>query len=928
MALSAGRRLGPYEIQAAIGAGGMGEVYRARDTKLNRDVALKVLPDSFATDVERLARFKREAQLLASLNHPNIGAIYGLEDSAPSTSSGQAGVALVLELVEGPTLADRIAQGPLPLDEALPVAKQIAEALEAAHEQGIIHRDLKPANIKVTAAGKVKVLDFGLAKLVQPEATASSLTMSPTLSVQATYAGVILGTAAYMSPEQTRGKPLDRRTDIWAFGCVLFEMLTGHRPFDVSETVSDAVASILKNEPDWTRLPADTPHAVRTLLRRCLQKDLQKRLPHIGSARLEIEEALLAPSEQPVTRSAAQAPAPSRLWPWTAAIVASSLAAALFALWAPWRTAPVPPAVRVHADIGADASLVTDVGTAAVLSPNGQLLAFAAQKGPSDSSQLYVRRLDQLHATALSGTDDARAPFFSPDGQWIAFFARGKLKKVAVSGGGVVTLCDAPAGRGGSWGDDGTIVFQPDIAAANSSLARVSSGGGRPEFFPPEQNGRPRFPQILPGSKAMIYTHYGPGRSAELHVQPLPAGERRVLLNGAYGRYLSSGHIVYLQDATLFAVAFDLERLALIGQPAPVLEGVAASAALAPSAAQFAVSDHGTLVYVPGQSTTIERLISWMDRAGKSSPLLAKSTNWSHPRFSPDGRRLAIDIVNDTSNPSGSVRSSSIWIYEWTRDNLSRVTFGAGDAHNPVWTPDGERVVFSSRDNNAAAADDSSPSNLYWQRADGAGDGQRLTQSAQNQIPGSWHPSGKFLAFSENIVQANPNIWVLPVEGNETAGWKPGKPTVFLSTTAIEEEPMFSPDGRWLAYQSNESGTYEVYVRPFPGPGGKWLISSGGGQYPTWSRTRPELFFSNNTQQIMVAPYRVQGDSFQPERPRLWSESRYLARRNRSFDLHPDGDRFALAAAPADPEVIRRDKLVFVFNFFDELRRIAPTLKR
>jgi Tol biopolymer transport system component len=914
MPLTTGTHLGPYEIVAPIGAGGMGEVYLARDTKLNREVALKVLPEVFATDTERLARFHREAQLLASLNHPNIAAIYGLEESNGIR-------ALVLELVEGPTLADRLAQGPIPLNEALPIARQIAEAVEAAHEKAVIHRDLKPGNIKLTPDGAVKVLDFGLAKLMDREASSASQsyspgrTNSPTLTTPAmTMAGVILGTAAYMSPEQAKGKPVDRRADIWSFGVVFWEMLTGRRMYD-GETAPETLARIIEREPDLDALPASTPLSVRSLLQRCLTKDPRTRLQAIGEARIAIDRAMAQPGSSAGERRGAAGQGghsvTGRGAPWwaLASVVGLALATVLL-MWAPWRPKPLSPAVRVNADIGADASLATDVGTAAVLSPDGQMLAFAAQKSSGDPPQLYIRRLDQLQATPLAGTDDARGPFFLPDGRWIAFFAGGKLKKVAIAGGAAVTLCDAPAGRGGSWANDGTITLQPDILDASASLVRVSSSGGKPELLlRDERGGRPRFPQVLP---AVLYTKYNPGGIAELVLQPLPTGERRVVLRGGYGRYLPSGHVVYIEDATLFAVAFDLQRLALIGGPVPVLEGVAATRTS--TAAQFAVSENGTLVYLPGKSANDEPAISWMDPSGKTTTLLAKPTNWGNPQFSPDGRRLAVDIIDGASD---------VWIYEMGRDTLSRLTFDVGPDNRPVWTPDGRRVVFRSR------RDNSSADNLYWQRADGVGDVQRLTESRYSQQPGSWHPSGKFLAFSQESEQTNPDIWILPIDGDEATGWKPGTPTVFLNTSFIEREPMFSPDGRYLAYESNDAGPFEVYVRPFPGPGGKWQVSTRGGTFPMWSRTRPELFFAIN-QQIMVAPYIVEGESFRAAQPRLWTEPRFLPRPGgrKSFDLHPDGNRVALAAVPQTQTTIKQDKLVFVFSFFDELRRIAPATKR
>jgi serine/threonine-protein kinase len=924
MALSSGTRLGPYEVVGLLGEGGMGAVYRARDTRLHRDVAIKVLPDAFAHDAERLARFQREAQTLAALNHPNIAHIHGLEE-APGIR------ALVMELVDGDDLSARIARGPIPIDEALPIARQIADALEAAHEQGIIHRDLKPANIKVRPDGTVKVLDFGLAKALggaaEPEGPALQTLTSPAMTMR----GVILGTAAYMSPEQAKGKVVDRRGDIWAFGVVLFEMLSGRRAFE-GETISDVLAKVIEREPDWSTLPAATPPRLRTLLRRCVKKDPKARLRDIGEARVQIEELL---SGAPEDAGVPAIPQARSLWrralPWASTGALAAGLAAVLVLWAPWRNASPPAPLRLSAELGADVSLTVGIGDALSLSPDGAVVAFVAQKGAGGSSQLYVRRLTQLQATALSGTDDAQSPFFSPDGQWIAFFAGGKVKKIAATGGAVFTLCDAPFGRGGAWSEDGTIVFQPNIPPAGRRLMRVSSAGGTPEPLTSLAEGEvsQRWPQVLPGGKAVLFTSGdAAGRGyddATLVVQALPTGARTVVQRGGYhGRYLPSGlgsperagreggHLVYMHAGTLFAAPFDLDRLAVTGPPVPALEGVRSDAVT--GAAQFAVSASGTVVYLPGQSGSGAGPIHWMDHEGKTTPLRATPANWFNLLFAPDGRRLALQINAGSAN--------DIWVYEWARDTLTRLTFDPARDEKPVWTPDGRRLVFAS------ARADKSTLNLYGQRADGTGEAQRLTESRHPQLPASWHPSGTFLAFEEVNPAASWDLMILPMEGDEASGRKPGKPTVFLNSPFEEREPMFSPDGRWLAYVSIESGRPEVYVRPFPGPGGKWQISTGGGNSPTWSRTTRELFYGTLNGQIMVAPYAGEGDSFRAEKPRLWSEGRFVTRGpNRMFDLHPDGTRFALAPVEQAPGV-KQDKVVFLFNFFDELRRIAPPAKR
>jgi serine/threonine protein kinase/Tol biopolymer transport system component len=917
MSLEPGTRLGPYEIVCAIGAGGMGEVYRATDTNLKRVVAIKVLPDPFAADPDRLARFQREAELLGALNSHHIAQIYGLQKTGDS-------VALVLELVDGETLADRIARGPVPLEEALPIASQIADALDAAHQRGIIHRDLKPANIKVRSDGTVKVLDFGLAKLTETttDSTAMSghLSFSPTITTpaQMTGVGALLGTAAYMSPEQARGATADRRTDLWSFGCVLFEMLTGTRLFD-GGTVSDALAAVLKTEPQWAALPANTPAPIRRLLRRCLEKDRARRLESAADARLEIEEAG-KPSEESsrLPSSAPRAALWRRMLPWALTALFAAVLLAVVVSWAPWRSSPPITPVRLNADLGADASLVTEQGPAAILSPDGEILVFAATPNGSADSQIFVRRLRELEASPLAGTQGARNPFFSPDGQWIAFFAGGKLKKVATTGGAVVTLCNAENGRGGDWGEDGTIIFTPNNTLT-ITLLRVSAAGGTPE--PASMLGlnetTHRWPQIVGGGRAIVYsaartlTEWDEGW---IVVQPLPAGTPKVVQrNGYFGRYLPSGHLAFVRDGTLFAEPFDLDRMEVTGKAVPILESVTASPN-ATGGAQVAFSRGGAMVYVPAVRQSLDAPLVWMTRDGKTTPLRTATANWANPSFSPDGRTLAMYIVDG--------RRSDVWTYEPGRDTLSRFTFNDARDVIPIWTADGRRITFAS---NRA---DQNAFNIYWQRGDGTGEPQRLTDSKNSQTPTSWHPSGKFLAFFEEVPEKRFDLMILPIEGDDAAGWKPGKPTVFLSTPFNEQFPVFSPDGRWLAYSSNESGRNEVYVRPFPGPGGKWQVSADGGGLPRWSRTRHELLFEGPDDRLMVASYSVQADAFVPDKPRVWSMRRFGGRDlGWDFDLHPDGERVAVAPVPDSVTTIKRDKLVFLFDFLDDVRRASSTSK-
>ncbi len=901
MPLASGTKLGPYEVLSPLGKGGMGEVFRARDAKLNRDVAIKVLPSALAQDSTRVARFRREAQLLASLNHPNIAAIHGLEES-------DGVVALALELVEGEDLAERLRRGAISVDEAVAIAKQIADGLEAAHEKGIVHRDLKPANLKLTKEGTVKILDFGLAKSYEGEpVTDGALSQSPTMSRQMTEAGVIFGTAAYMSPEQARGGTVDKRADIWAFGVVLFEMLTGKRLF-TGETVSDTLAAVLRQEIDWKALPAPTPPGLRRLLERCLDRDSKTRLRDIGEARIALGEKLGTPDAVRVSSGV-------RAIPW---VIALSATIASLALWALWPPAPQPaPPLRLSAELGAPASLSTQFGPAAILSPDGRLLAFVASLGAEGRPMLHLRRLEQLDAAPLSGTEGARDPFFSPDGEWIAFFADGKLKKVSISGGAAVTLCDAADDRGGTWAEDGTIFFTP-IPQPGVGLSRVSSAGGAPQTLttpdPASQEVSHRWPQALPGGMAVLYTarrafNY---EDASLVAQTLEGDTRKVLHRGGYhGRYLPSGHLVFIHEGTLFAAPFDLDRLELTGEPVPALESVSANPTN--QGAQFAFSRDGTLVYQRGEG--LATLIQWMDREGKLQALRAAPGEYDGIRFSPDGGRLALDILEG--------KNQDVWVYEWGRDTLSRLTFHPGWDTFPQWSPDGRRIAFSS------TRADQETGNLYWQRADGTGEAERLTESKNPQRPTSWHPSGKILAFGENNPQTRWDIMILPLTGDEASGWKPGKPTVFLNSPFSEVHAAFSPDGLWLAYISDESGRMEVYVRPFPGPGGKWQISTAGGAWPTWSRSRRELFYRGEDGRIMVAAYAVEGESFRAEKPRVWSPGLVPQRPGgRTYDLHPDGERVAVLKASGDEAEVRRDKVDLIVNFFDKLRRLAPPGRR
>jgi serine/threonine-protein kinase len=811
-----------------------------------------------------------------------------------------------MELVEGPTLADRIAAGRLPTDEALPIARQIAEALEAAHAQGIVHRDLKPANIKVRPDGTVKVLDFGLAKLDAGGATGATPATAAITSPAMTAAGVILGTAAYMAPEQARGTLVDARADVWAFGAVLFEMLAGKRAFE-GDLTSDVLASVLKSHPQWQTLPADTPLPLRRLIRRCLEKDPRRRLQSIGDARIEIEDLMSGQIDHAAVVTAHAAPTSFRRLPWFVAAGMAAAALVLLWLWSPWRAAPAREAIRVNADLGADVTLVTaNTGASAILSPDGSLLAFVGRTSPGSRPQLFVRRLSQLDASPLPDTTDAINPFFSPDGQWIGFFTLDKLKKISIAGGAAVTLCEATNSRGGTWSADGTIIFSEN----RSGLFRVAASGGAREALTTLADGEVthRHPQILPGGQAVLYTaHTAPDAfdNAYLVVRSLASGTQTVVHRGGYfGRYASSGHLLYVRQRTLFAAPFDLERLATTGRAVPIIEDVSANDNR--GEAHVALSDAGTLTYIPQPQQAFAVPIAWVDRRGQSSPLRATPAWWEGLLFAPDGRRAAM-AINDG-------KQFDIWIHELERDVISRLTLHPANDAWPVWTPDGRAVAFTSD-----RGDNKSTGTIFWQRTDGAHEAQPLSPAGvDRQDPTSWHPSGKVLAYTQYRLTEPPDIMMLPLEGSVDTGFKPGAPVPFANTPFREGNAKFSPDGRWVAYESFEAGRPQIYVRPFQRAGERVQISTSGGQHPRWS-SRGELLFNNLTDQVMVVAVKAVGDSFTAGRPELWANVR-MPSLARGFDVHPSSER--VAAPPIVPEdAARRDAVILVFNFLDEVRR-------
>jgi serine/threonine protein kinase len=858
----------------------MGEVWRARDLRLNREVAIKVSAQQF-TD-----RFEREAHAIASLNHTNICTLF---DIGPNY--------LVMELIEGPTLAERITEGPLPVEEALTIARQIADALEAAHEKNIIHRDLKPANVKIRPDGSVKVLDFGLAKANGPETVVTP--DSPTMLHTPTQIGVILGTAAYMAPEQARGKNVDKRADIWSFGVVLHEMLTGKRVFE-GEDLAETLAAVVKSDPDLTTVPAK----FRKLLAKCLQKDPKKRLRDIGDA-----------WDYLGTGESAAAPLQSRfgMVGWIAAALLAVIAAGLgFELYR--ETRPVDrPLVRLDVDLGANVSLpsltASANGTTVAISPDGMRLAYVSGTPP----KLFTRRLDQSKATEFPGVDGV-APFFSPNSQWIGFSGGRKLNKISVEGGAVVPLADIGSiFTAGSWGEDGSIY----VGFRGKGVVRIREGGGEPETVaaPGQGDFVLAFPQILPGGKALLFSAYtapNPGASS-IEVMTLADHHRKTISRGGtFPRYLATpngaGYLTYLNNATLFAVPFDPGKLETRGTALPILDDVASGAVL--GTAQLSVSRGGTLVYRTGSGEDAELLtVAWLDGAGKIQPLLARPGVYGRPSLSPDGHRVALEV----SEASGT----DIWAYDWQRDSMARLT-STGKASNVVWTPDGRYIVFGATGEGISVT-----------RSDGAGKAQILTQSKYTQSPWSFTPDGKRMAFQELDSTGRFHLWTVPIE-SDGAGLRAGKPEAFLQTPAEAHHPVFSPDGRWLAYASSELGTSQIYVRAFPDQGGKWQISNSGGAYPMWSRTGHELFFESLDNRLMAAAYTVKGDSLVGDKPRVWSDKQLGGIQGmKNLDLAPDGKRIAalMPATEAKGTRVAQNHVVFLENFLDELLRKAPAGK-
>ena len=850
MGLTTGSRIGPYEIVGALGAGGMGEVYRARDTRLHRDVAIKVLPESLASDPAALARFEREAKAVAALSHPNILSIF---DFGSSDATRYA----AMELLEGVTLRERLERGALPLRKAVETAVQIAHGLAAAHQKGLVHRDLKPENIFLTPEGRVKILDFGIAKssgFLEAGGATSTAGVG-----DATAPGVILGTFGYMAPEQLRGLSVDARTDIFAFGAVLYEMLSGRRAF-AGKTPADTMSAVLTGEPaPLVSMDGTSPLALDRLVRRCLEKNPAERFESAHDVALALEAVLAAADSSGVAKAVDVNRGRRReRIAWIAALV---IVTALAALSRTWRQAP--PANAVNFTLALPfAPYQAERGIA--LSPDGRTLVYAG--GPSN--RLHVRRIDRIEPIALEGTEGARNPFFSPDGQWLGFFAGVHLKRVSLAGGAPLVVCDATTARGATWGPDDTIVFAGGLT---TGLFQVSAQGGTPKAITQTaaDERSHRWPEFLPGGKALLFVVQvrGPDDIVEMHVvaQSLVTGERTTILKGAGSPMFANGTVIASRSGSLVAVPFDPVRLRTAGAPVSVVEGIADN----PSggAAQFAVSQNGALVYVAG-TLNVNREIVWVDRQGGATLIDELRRPVSSITLSPDGNRAALKLQDGAAD---------IWIYDFLRSRLSRLTFSPGTDQNPAWAPDGRRVFF--------AGVRGGPFNILSRAADGGGDDELLLENGDDNYPSSVSPDGRWLLFVRMSGQRDVDVWVLPLEGDRRA-----KP--LFATPFVESRARFSPDGRWIAYHSNASGRFEVYVQPFPPSGGKWQVSSDGGESPVWSPTTRELFYRKGDS-LMAVPFESE-PSFTAGRPRLLFTERFddSGTAGGTYDVSPDAKRF------------------------------------
>ena len=896
--ISPGADLGPYRVGERIGAGGMGEVYKARDSRLEREVALKILPAHMMSDVERRARFVREARAASRLNHPNTVTVYDIGEQ-----NGR--VFIAMEYIDGKGLDVLIPATGLPVTDVLKYAIPIAAALAKAHASGIVHRDLKPGNVMITKDASVKVLDFGLAKLIEEPANGDGGAQQ-----LQTQTGVFMGTPAFMSPEQADGKPVDARSDIFSFGAVLYQMTTGKCAFSGNSTRA-VLAAVLQKEPE--SLDETVPADLQKIILRCLKKDPDRRFQSMADVRVCLEEV----REEATTGHSVAAESPSHHTPvrhrsallLLIAVLTVTLSVTAAFLWRASR--PVGrPLIRFDVDLGPDATAGANIPAA--ISGDGRRLVYLA-RGPEGKPQLATRLLDESKATLLAGTESASDPFFSPDGQWIGFFAGGMMKKIPVQGGAIITLCDAAFSRGVSWGTDGSIIA---TISTTGGMVRVPDSGGAPHPLPKaNETGEiaHRWPQVLPGGQDILFTAaITPGNydDALVNVMSLKTGQQKTIIRGGYfGRYLPGGYLVYIHQGTLFAVAFDAARLAERGLPAPVLDDVAGN--ITSGAGRFDFSQTGTFFFTSGHAVATRYSIAWLDAFGTIAPMLEAPGSYLTPRLSPDGKLLALSGVPAAPN--------DLWIYDWRRGALTRLTF-TGQLHRyPVWTPDGKYIVFSAQSGSGGG--------MWWMRADRAGQAKPLMESKNVLWPASFSPDGRRLAFVQRTLETGFDVWTLPLDISDPDHPKPGQPEPFLRTSADEMAPAFSPDGRWMAYQSSEAGATEVYVRPFPGPGGIWQISTGSGSLPVWSPIGRELFYESRDNQIIATDYTVRRESFEAGRPRIWSRRDI---RNtifsRDLDVSPDGKRFVVFPGPGPNTSAPQAgvHLTFLLNFFDEVRRRVP----
>lgn len=882
MAYSAGDRIGPYSLISPLGEGGMGEVWKARDARLERMVAVKFSKEQFSE------RFEREARAVAALNHPNICQVY---DVGPDY--------LVLEFIDGPTLGERMNAGPMAWEDVVGIARQMAEGMEAAHEKGVVHRDLKPANVKITLEGVVKILDFGLAAVrVAGPAASFDPANSPTL-VAATIPGLIMGTASYMSPEQASGKPVDKRSDIWAFGVVLWEMLTGRRLFD-GETVSHTLADVLKGEIAFGSLPAGTPRALVELVQRCLERDVKLRLRDIGEARVLLSRPFTTTA--PVVVEGASR---SSRGAWMTAGAAMLLGLSL-AAWGWWqaRQRASEAMSRFDVEMGEDLALLGVDAPHIIVSPDGRRVVWQVN-GQDGKRRLAVRALEETKPTVLAGTEGGTHQFFSPDGEWVGYHDGQHLRKISIHGGTPVNLCLVPQLRGASWGEDGTIVFAPEQA---SGLMRVSANGGTPQpltkLDEKRQERTHRYPFVLPGGKATLFFSGlgGMYESAAIEAVSLETGQRKVVLQGGYfPRYSASGHLLFMRQGTVFAVRMDAKKLELQGTPVAVLEGVRYH--VNRGSVEFDVSRSGTLVYVEGKATSTNFSLVSRDASGGSTVFLKPLQEYIGVRFSPDRKRLAFETLESGKR--------DIWVYDPEREVSTRLTFAPGEHRYPAWTADGTRIAYRRNDG------------IYWIQSSGGGQPERLTEAKGTQTPLSFSPDGKVLAFAEQRPDGGADIRLLEIDRKDPAHSVAGKMTAFVATAFDEQEGMFSPDGKWFAYTSNESGTHELYVRSYPEGGGRWQISNGGGVAPRWSPNGKELMYSAPDQKLMAVSYSAVAGSFVASKARVWAEKFAVLWGN--YDVAADGKR-VVGMGPRAGDSMEKPptRAMFVLNFFEELKRRIP----